>query len=185
MSEITEKLLREMAPKYWGYTYEGVEVRDALLAGAEAMRERDRLAKLVYVPGMRKCAKCGCVLITTNLHVDTGGFSANNEPQACPNGCGPMWPVTERDAGNEMVDRMETVARERGELRETVKALRKALPVLYTMCMVAKLPADAEKAREMMKWADEALGVEYPADAALSALREEASRQQPKEAARE
>lgn len=65
------------------------------------------LEKLVYVPGTRKCAKCGFVLVTTNMHVNHGTFSADNSPKECANGCGPMWPVTERAAGNDMVDRYE------------------------------------------------------------------------------
>lgn len=67
----------------------------------------ERLEKLVYVPGQLRCAKCECVVLSTTLHAPTGTFSANNEPQACPNGCGPMWRVTERDAGNEVCNRLE------------------------------------------------------------------------------
>jgi hypothetical protein len=70
--------------------------------------EVTRLEKLVYVPGVWKCAKCGYGLVSTNLHPDSGRFSANNSPQQCPNGCGPMWRKTERDAGNELIARMDT-----------------------------------------------------------------------------
>jgi len=80
----------------------------AELAAAKA--EVERLEKLVYVPGVLKCAKCSCVLVTTNLHVNTGQVSANNDPQQCPNGCGPMWRRTEREAGNELIDRMDKMA---------------------------------------------------------------------------
>lgn len=75
--------------------------------------ERDieikRLEKLVYVPGVLMCAKCKFQQVSINLHVNTGQRSANNSPQQCPNGCGPLWRVTERDAGNEMVDRCEAL----------------------------------------------------------------------------
>jgi hypothetical protein len=76
-----------------------------MLVNAELKKEIERLEKLVYVPGLWKCAKCKCTTVCTNLHVNTGGFSANNSPQQCPNDCGPMWRVTERDAGNELIDR--------------------------------------------------------------------------------
>lgn len=76
---------------------------------APLLSEIARLEKLVYVPGVWKCAKCGCGLISTTLHVDVGAFSANNLPQQCPNGCGPMWRRTERDAGNELIDQMDSV----------------------------------------------------------------------------
>lgn len=81
-----------------------------------ACRSRDeeiqRLEKLVYVPGLWKCAKCNCTTVCTNLHVNTGEFSANNSPQQCPNKCGPMWRVTERDSGNEMTDKYLTLKRQ-------------------------------------------------------------------------
>lgn len=74
---------------------------------AELEREIARLETLVYVPGVRRCAKCSFRLVSTNLHVPSGGMSANNDPQDCPNGCGPLWRLTERDAGNELIDRMD------------------------------------------------------------------------------
>jgi len=69
-----------------------------------------RLNKLVYVPGAWRCAKCKCGLISNTLYVATGAMAANNTPQECPNGCGPMWRLTERDAGNEACDRLEALA---------------------------------------------------------------------------
>ncbi len=76
-------------------------------AHLETQAEVDRLSKLVYVPGVWRCAKCKLVLVSTNMYAATGTFSANNEPQQCSNGCGPMWRHTERDAGNELVDKLE------------------------------------------------------------------------------
>ena len=92
-------------------------------AEAQGLRRRiSELEKMVYVPGMRKCAKCGFVLISTNLHVSHGTFSANDQPEPCPNGCGPLWRVSERDAGNKMVDRCDHLADE-------IKRLTTALAV--------------------------------------------------------
>lgn len=64
------------------------------------------LEDLVYVPGLWRCAKCKCGVTSQILNVARGDVRANNEPQQCPNGCGPLWRVTERDAGNELADRM-------------------------------------------------------------------------------
>lgn len=75
--------------------------RELLAKAVERIRE---LEALVYVPGLWRCAKCDCQVISTNLHANTGQMSANNEPQTCPNNCGPMWRVTERDAGNRLID---------------------------------------------------------------------------------
>src|SRR3990167_8195883 len=81
---------------------------DNLLDYAVAMKaENDRLEKLVYVPGVFSCAKCRVVLVSTTMHAHTGLMKANTEPQKCPNGCGPLWRRTERDAGNELCDRLE------------------------------------------------------------------------------
>ena len=88
-----------------------IEAVEKYISNAE--NERERLEKLVYVPGAWKCAKCRCGVISNTLHVNTGGISANNEPQECPNGCGPMWRVTERDAGNEMCDRLDALTDEK------------------------------------------------------------------------
>lgn len=40
----------------------------------------------------------------------------NNEPQPCPNGCGPLWRITEREAGNDLCNRLETLQAERDAL---------------------------------------------------------------------
>lgn len=68
-----------------------------------------KLEDLVYVPGLWRCARCKCGVTSQILNVARGDVRANNEPQQCPNGCGPMWRVTERDAGNELADHMNDV----------------------------------------------------------------------------
>ena len=73
----------------------------------QATAEVGRLEKLVYLAGHWSCPKCDFYLVSTNLHVPSGGFSANREPQACANGCGPMWRVTHEQSANTMVDRCE------------------------------------------------------------------------------
>jgi hypothetical protein len=101
-------LSRDQALHLAGATdYDSLRARVAELEG-----ENERLAKLVYVPGLRKCAKCGFVLVTSNLHAHTGAVTANDKAGTCPNCNVPLWRVTERDAGNDMVDRAtEQVAR--------------------------------------------------------------------------
>lgn len=72
----------------------------------QAASELQRLENLVYVPGMHKCAKCKYVHISSTMHAEPGLMKANNSAQACPNGCGPLWRVTERDSGNDLADRL-------------------------------------------------------------------------------
>ena len=47
------------------------------------------------VPGRMRCAKCSFALTRINLYVNHGTTGAGgNETEPCPNGCGPLWPVT-------------------------------------------------------------------------------------------
>lgn len=47
------------------------------------------------VPGVMRCAKCAFQLVRTNLYVATGTVGAgDSKTEPCPNGCGPLWPVT-------------------------------------------------------------------------------------------
>lgn len=71
-----------------------------------ALAEVERLERLVYVPGLWKCAKCKFSLTARVLYINLGRMAANERPQECANGCGPMWRVTERDAGNELCEQL-------------------------------------------------------------------------------
>ena len=58
-------------------------------------RPLERLVRPDLVPGVVRCAKCSFQLHRTNLHMSNGTTSAgNSETEPCPNGCGPLWPVT-------------------------------------------------------------------------------------------
>lgn len=69
--------------------------------------EVERLTALVYVPGQWRCAKCKFVCQKMTLNANTGavGVQADTKTEPCPNGCGPLWPMTERESGNELADR--------------------------------------------------------------------------------
>lgn len=84
----------------------------------EAEAEVSRLEALVYVPGVWRCPKCQLSLVSTILDASSGRIAANKEPQRCPNDCGPMWRVTERDAGNRLVDDMDREVERRREAEE-------------------------------------------------------------------
>ena len=90
---------------------------DDLNALAEARKEIERLEKLVYVPGLWRCAKCNLRLVSNTLYADSGKMTANNSPQQCANGCGPMWRVTEREAANEQIDRNEALREELASIK--------------------------------------------------------------------
>ncbi|MBA0419527.1 hypothetical protein D7Y22_00935 [Stenotrophomonas maltophilia] len=47
------------------------------------------------VPGIVRCAKCTFQLHRTNLYLQSGTVGAgDSKTEPCPNGCGPLWPVT-------------------------------------------------------------------------------------------
>lgn len=54
------------------------------------------------VPGVMRCAKCEFQLVRTNLYVNSGTFGpGDSKTEPCPNGCGPLWPVTWRQWAEE------------------------------------------------------------------------------------
>lgn len=66
------------------------------------------LEKLVYVPGLWRCAKCEFQLIQANLNANDGSVTARDKPgDKCPNCDSPLWRVTEREAGNKVIDDSE------------------------------------------------------------------------------
>ncbi len=92
--------------------------RDAEIASLraqldEAKAENDRLGKLVYVPGLWRCAKCQFQLIQANLNAGDGSVTARDQVgDKCPNCDVPLWRVTEREAGNKLIDDAERVCME-------------------------------------------------------------------------
>ena len=82
------------------------------------------LEALVYVPGLWRCPKCKFGLLQSNLNAATGAVTARDTPgDKCPNCAGPLWRVTERQAGNDMVDRCEAAVIEAAALRKQLGRL--------------------------------------------------------------
>lgn len=62
----------------------------------------------LFVPGVMRCAKCSFVLHRVTLHAYSGGVSAgDSKSEPCPNGCGPLWPMTWRQQAEELQERCE------------------------------------------------------------------------------
>jgi hypothetical protein len=115
-----------------------------LAAITEARAEIERLKSLVYVPGLWRCAKCNFSLVQANLNAKDGTVTARDKPgDKCPNCDSPLWRVTERDAGNEMVDRAEELLKRATDaealLTEAVKALEQSTDVLERICEPSKV----------------------------------------------
>jgi hypothetical protein len=81
----------------------------ALQRAEKAEQRSTELDALAHVPGLWRCGKCELKLVASVLHAPTGTIGANTKPQQCANGCGPMWRVTERQAGNGLVDAQEAL----------------------------------------------------------------------------
>lgn len=102
-----------------------ISVRDMVWKMGKAADEIERLEKLVFVPGMMRCAKCSFVGMHMVTRASDGavGVKANLEPEKCPNGCGPLWRVSERDAGNDLADRLEKMFEEKKALETTLREI--------------------------------------------------------------
>jgi hypothetical protein len=113
---------------------------EAAIERDRLMAEVERLARLVYVPGLWRCAELH--LVSSTLHAHSGTISANNEPQQCANGCGPMWRVTERDAGNRAID---AHIAEREKLNAQIAELAKTLSDVLSQPMLLTLDSAARR----------------------------------------
>jgi uncharacterized protein YhaN len=158
-----------LGPDYsegWAHGREEVASLKAQLAAVE--KERDEARAMAYVPGLRECAKCGCTLVTTTIHVPSGNLSVDRKPKDCPNGCGPTWPVTERQAANAAIKREDAALLRANELAPRVavaeaerdEAIDKAIDY-----MAACTKAETER--------DAATGALAAAQAALKRWRDE------------
>ena len=107
--------LKEIWPKIITKNKELIDAEIASLRAQldEARAENDRLSKLVYVPGLWRCAKCKFQLIQANLNAGDGSVTARDQAgDKCPNCDAPLWRVTEREAGNKLIDDAERVCME-------------------------------------------------------------------------
>lgn len=82
------------------------------------------------VPGIVRCAKCAFQLHRTNLYLQSGTIGAgDSKTEPCPNGCGPLWPVT-----------WETWAREGWAEAERLHLKNAALAARQTVGEPAAIP---------------------------------------------
>lgn len=98
------------------------------LASREADKaEIGRLRELVYVPGQWRCAKCNLTITRTVMSAATGQMHADHEPASCPNGCGPLWQITERDkrrdAQRSFLDQFDELAKAKARIAELEASL--------------------------------------------------------------
>lgn len=129
------------------------------------------------VPGIVRCAKCQFQLVRSNLNMYDGTVTAgDSKTEPCPNGCGPLWPVT-----------WETWAREGWAEAERLHLENAALSAQpspggqgglnYERMFVDACAALAEVSREL--GCDPEQGGAEPILAAIAELREALAARQP------
>ncbi|OOV75023.1 hypothetical protein [Enterobacter kobei] len=66
------------------------------------------LSSAIIAPGVMRCAGCGLVLTKNIISMSAGTITAgDSKTELCPNGCGPLWPVTWKEQAIEMRDSSE------------------------------------------------------------------------------
>jgi hypothetical protein len=104
------------------------EILDAL---NEATPPADAALGDAVAPGVMRCAKCKFGLQRVILSVRSGTASAgNSKTEPCPNGCGPLWPVTWKELAKEHLEVAERFFDESAVLRKDNETLRAELTAL-------------------------------------------------------
>ena len=83
---------------------------------SEALRRKTEAAEkriaeqqsAIIAPGIMRCAGCGFVLTKNSINMAAGTITAgDSKTEPCPNGCGPLWPVTWKEQALQMRDDSE------------------------------------------------------------------------------
>ncbi|URI11031.1 hypothetical protein MW290_18860 [Aquincola tertiaricarbonis] len=109
----------------------------------------DTTAAPDVVPGRMRCAKCQFELTRVTLYVNTGEAGAGgNETEPCPNGCGPLWPVTWEQEARSCWKTSEALFDRAKAAEDALEALRapglRAVGATTADATDAGLPADAD-----------------------------------------
>jgi hypothetical protein len=71
-----------------------------------------------FVPGVMRCAKCNFVVVRRVFSAIDGTVGdGDNKTEPCPNGCGPLWPMTWEQNSRDMEERCEAAVLEAANLR--------------------------------------------------------------------
>ena len=100
------------------------ETEDKLTAAEKRIAE---LSSVVIAPGVMRCAGCGFVLTKNNISMSAGTITAgDSKTEPCPNGCGPLWPVTWKEQAIQFRDDSEQWFDELQEARQRIAGLEKS-----------------------------------------------------------
>ncbi|EAS3170740.1 ead/Ea22-like family protein [Salmonella enterica] len=93
----------------------------------------------IIAPGIMRCAGCGFVLTKNSINMAAGTITAgDSKTEPCPNGCGPLWPVTwkehalqMRDDSEKWFEELQEANRRIAELEAREVKLPKPISVLH------------------------------------------------------
>lgn len=107
------------------YARQSAGIVDDLVNALEAAEKRiAELSSFVIAPGIMRCAGCGFVLTKNSINMVAGTITAgDSKTEPCPNGCGPLWPVTWKEQAIEMRDDSEQWFEELQEARQRIAEL--------------------------------------------------------------
>ena len=131
-SEVHEATPMADALKTWA------DKRDLHIADADVPRWRAALSaqaapvavgeRTDLYPGVMRCAKCDFQLVRAVLSVQSGQIHAgDSKTEPCPNGCGPLWPVTYKEYAKQAMDSADAMADRAIAAEKEVETLRAAL----------------------------------------------------------
>lgn len=154
---------------------------DSLHSALTAERTaRERAEANLLCPGQMRCAKCKFELTRRTLFVQSGTVGAgSSETEPCPNGCGPLWPVTwEQEARacyaamDRLFDEKQRAEAERDALRAEVARLRSEVRAEVLEEVLRKLPAARDVNGETNDFAQGWRAGVVDCDAAIRAAKE-------------
>ncbi|WP_322979143.1 hypothetical protein [Pseudomonas sp. C11] len=106
------------------------------LAASHAERAQTLLADS-FIPGQMHCAKCKFQLTKRVICMGSGTIGAgDNKTEPCPNGCGPLWPVTWKQADQENQEIIGRLCDEQRELRAQLEQLQQDKARLDSGCII-------------------------------------------------
>jgi hypothetical protein len=104
------------------------------------------------VPGVMRCAKCKFQIVRTNLYIKQGTTGqGDSKIELCPNGCGPLWPVTWKEWAQEHSN-ISDRSKQNTEVALRLMALEQAMEE-YMVGPIAYLRARASEL--LREWAEE------------------------------
>lgn len=104
-------------------------------------------------PGVMRCARCKFRLHRINLNVNVGTVTAgDNKTEPCPNGCGPLWPVTWKQEAEEAMQVAEGLCDRAVAAERELADLRERLGPCAAQPLKAEQAKDAAEDAELLEW---------------------------------